>query len=473
MRCSAVAADRIRHQYDSILHFVRTAEVSGDSFAERGYDLSHSVWGQLGQRFSLVSVKPRLVSDARVRKVGDDVELVQLGTGRVVMLDPEDEPIVRLFDGSRTIAEVIATEISREGTLDIQRVLGLVDRIMRSEMFENFPPNIFEQLEKYLSHQAVHMSRERNERAASTQRAATAGAVPEEWDPEAAAARLAGVEPHELTNFEQVPWRPRTPLLEERARFLRSVELLRSLDLYAIGALAEAAREEAFPAAHNIINEGEVADRFFIIRSGDVNVTRFGEDGRAHRIAKLGSGDWFGEAGLLDATKRNANVRVGPSRPAQVYSFDTNVFEKFISPHIDQFRGRQVVSRRREKLAEISLFASLSVDDVERLAHAVREVHAPKGTVIFTQGDEASSFYIIAEGSVGIMRDGVPVAKLTAGDFFGETALLFTDARTATVITTENSNLWVIDRAAFEGLVREHLLSRRDMMPTVLNRVSG
>jgi CRP-like cAMP-binding protein len=294
-----------------------------------------------------------------------------------------------------------------------------------------------------------------------------------DWNPDVAAARLIGVEPKELTNYEHVFWRPMTPVLEERARLLRSVELFRSLDLSTIGALAEAAHEEAYPAAHNILNEGDAPDRFYVIKSGDVNVTRSGGDGKTHRIAKLGTGDWFGEAGLLESAPRNANVRVGPSRPAQVLSFDTKTFEKFISPHIDSFRGRQVLSRRREQLADVSLFGALGQEDIDRLAHSVREIRAPKGTVVFSQGDNADSFYVIAEGAVGVVRDGVPVAKLTTGDFFGETALLFTDARTATVITTEDSMLWAIERIAFERLIRDHLLSRRDMMPTVLNRMSS
>lgn len=433
----------------------------GGSHAERGQDLQLSLWGRLGERFGLVSLRPRLTADTRVRRIGDEVELVQISTGRVLPLEGADVRLVRQFDGERTILEMIVAEMGAEGRLEIERVLGLVDRVMRAEMLENFPPNIFRQLENHLARQSVSLKRDMEQG---------------DWEAGAQLGReLAGEggAPGLLPGSEQVVWRPRTPMLAERAQFLRSVELLRSLDLYSIGALAEAAHEEAFPAAHNVVTEGDAPERFYIVRSGELNVTRRDEEGKPRRIARLNPGDWFGEAGLLDDRARNASVRVGPSRPAQVYSFDANVFETIISPHIDAFRGRQMLAKRRERLAQIPLFSSLASSDLERLAQAVKEVHAPAQTVVFRQGEPGDRFYVIVEGAVGVVKDGVPVAKLTEGEFFGETALLFTRERTATVATTEESTFWTIDGPAFERMVREHLMGRRDMMPTVLNRLHG
>jgi CRP-like cAMP-binding protein len=437
--------------------------VSESGYQARGHDVSRSVWGRLGERFGLVSMRPKLVDDARVRRIGDEVELAQASTGRTVPLSDSEVRIVRLFDGKRTIAELIAGEITNGGRIEIEPVLMLVDRVMRAEMLENFPPNLFGQLEHYIARQERPRS--------SAQGAALDDDV---WDPETAAARMQiPVEGEELSAYEQVPWQPKTPLLAERAQFFRDVELFRTLDTHAVGVLAETAKEEAFPAAYNVITEGEIAERFYIVRSGEVNVTKRDENDVPKRIAKLGPGDWFGEAGILDRRMRNASVRVSPSRPVQVYSFDAEVFEKIISPRIDAFRGRQILARRREGLAQIPLFESLDDSDRERLAHAVREIHLPQKEVVFRQGDAGDRFYIIVEGAVGVIRDGVPIARLGEGEFFGETALLFTSDRTATVVATEDCTFWTLDRPAFERIVREHLLGRRDMMPTVLNRLHG
>ena len=432
---------------------------AGHSYGDRGYDPQRSFWGQLGERFGLVSMRPKLVEDIRIRRVGDEVELVQRSTGRVIPLEENDVRVVRQFDGTRSIAEMIVTEMEAGGKLEIEPVLALVDRVMRAEMLLNFPPNMFRQIENHLAHKAVALVRDNplsQEELAAGMRAGR-DLLAE-----------AGIKMHDT---EQSPWRPRTPLLAERAQFLRSVELLRSLDLYSLGALAEAAHEEAFPAAHNIVTEGEPAERFYIVRSGEANVTKRDEDGKPRRIAKLVAGDWFGEAGILDNRARNASVRVSPSRPVQALSFDANIFEKIISPHIDAFRGRQTLGKRRERLGAIPLFDSLAGEDLERLAEAVKELHVPAQTVVFRQGEQGDRFFVIISGAVGVVRDGVPVAKLIAGDFFGETALLFTNERTATVATTEESTFWTIDQPAFQRMVRAHLMGRRDMMPTVLNRL--
>lgn len=47
-----------------------------------------------------------------------------------------------------------------------------------------------------------------------------------------------------------------------------------------------------------------------------------------------------------------------------------------------------------------------------------------KDQVIVNEGDQASSFYIIAEGKVGAVKDGKLVRVMVAGESFGEQALL-------------------------------------------------
>jgi CRP-like cAMP-binding protein len=78
----------------------------------------------------------------------------------------------------------------------------------------------------------------------------------------------------------------------------------------------------------------------------------------------------------------------------------------------------------------------------------------PQGHAIINEGDPADHAYIIQSGSVAIFKDkkGKPVelARLKAGDIFGETALLFDEPRTATVKALEDCNLIVITRQVME-----------------------
>ncbi|MBC7460682.1 MAG: cyclic nucleotide-binding domain-containing protein, partial [Thermoleophilia bacterium] len=180
-----------------------------------------------------------------------------------------------------------------------------------------------------------------------------------------------------------------------------------------------------------------------------------------------------GESGLLDGSLRTATVTAGTARPVQLVSLDRDVFQKFISPYVTNYRGRELVSRGRARLDEIPLFQALAPEDLDRLAKALREERLEAGTIVFRQGDVADAFYVIVDGSVGVIKDGAPIAKLTSGEFFGETALLFTEGRTATVATTEMTTLWALDRASFTTFIRDALLHRRDMMPTVMGRLGS
>lgn len=70
-------------------------------------------------------------------------------------------------------------------------------------------------------------------------------------------------------------------------------------------ALAEQFRAERFSAGDVVIHEGEPGDRFYLVRSGGVEVLRGN-----HRVQLLGPGDCFGEVSPLTGALRTATVRV-------------------------------------------------------------------------------------------------------------------------------------------------------------------
>jgi CRP-like cAMP-binding protein/type III secretion system FlhB-like substrate exporter len=414
------------------------------------------IWTRLDEQLSLVTMRPRLSQDVRIRHIGEEFELVQVGTRRVLPLDASEVDVVRRFDGEQTVAEMIVAGID-DGVLAIEPVLSLVDRLVRAELLDQYPPDLYRQVVNHLDRLA---------------RASSEPGVPDA-SPEPATGDDRPEPQREIR--EDGPWRARSPKIAELARFLRGVSLLSSLDVQSIGALADAAHEEAWKPESFIVSEGGRGDRFFIVMTGEVNVQRRDDDGTPHAIARLGPGDWFGEAAIVEGAPRNATVQAGDQRVVKLLSFDADVFDRWIRPHVQMLdgRGAVLVSRRRAQLEQVPLFRALAPSDLDRLAGVLREACATKGTVLFRQGDDGDKFYVIVEGAVGVVKDGRPIAKLLAGEFFGETALLFTDERTATIAATEDSRFWVLDRSAFQRFVRDALLHRRDLMPTVLNRISS
>jgi CRP-like cAMP-binding protein len=93
-----------------------------------------------------------------------------------------------------------------------------------------------------------------------------------------------------------------------------SVELLSRVPLF-----SELSREElerisrvsvarSFPAGVRVFHEGDHSDACYLVRKGDLRVTREHPDGRAIALATLGPGDLFGELAMLDGEARSASV---------------------------------------------------------------------------------------------------------------------------------------------------------------------
>jgi CRP/FNR family transcriptional regulator, cyclic AMP receptor protein len=96
----------------------------------------------------------------------------------------------------------------------------------------------------------------------------------------------------------------------------------------------------------------------------------------------------------------------------------------------------------------------------------------PAGAVIFEEGDPGSRLYVIQSGQVRIVKRNaqreVTLARLGAGEFFGEMALLDRQPRSAAAVVDEPARLLELDEAAFERLVTE----RGEVALRILRRLS-
>ena len=81
------------------------------------------------------------------------------------------------------------------------------------------------------------------------------------------------------------------------------------------------------------------------------------------------------------------------------------------------------------------------------------------GEIIFDEGDEGIDLYVIQAGQVQITRSSATgpriVAKLRAGDFFGEMSVVLGEARTARAIAVGNTELLELDGETLEAMCIE------------------
>jgi len=105
------------------------------------------------------------------------------------------------------------------------------------------------------------------------------------------------------------------------------------------------------------------------------------------------------------------------------------------------------------------LFAGLPSDALESLVENLSLAHLEPGEVLFHEGDAGDALYVIVEGEVSVQAEGPPrveMARLGAGSFIGEVALMTDQPRSATVTAVEASELLRIDRHTLSRVLADH-----------------
>jgi putative ABC transport system ATP-binding protein len=89
--------------------------------------------------------------------------------------------------------------------------------------------------------------------------------------------------------------------------FLSKCPTFSELTPSALTDVAGRMRTESFPANSTIIREGEEGNRFYLIKTGRVDVLRQ-VDGQIMKLDSIGPGNFFGEAALITGKPRNATI---------------------------------------------------------------------------------------------------------------------------------------------------------------------
>jgi len=120
-------------------------------------------------------------------------------------------------------------------------------------------------------------------------------------------------------------------------------------------------------------------------------------------------------------------------------------------------RDEQMVRRlqlKREILARMPLFRTLTDREILRLLQVVDVVPYQDEEVVIREGDRGEELFIVLTGSVKVMHGETALATLKPGDHFGEMALIRSQPRSATVVSELDSELMVIRRTDFFEILR-------------------
>lgn len=116
-------------------------------------------------------------------------------------------------------------------------------------------------------------------------------------------------------------------------------------------------------------------------------------------------------------------------------------------------KNMQQVKVKPSHLKTIPLFYSLDDNVLEDLSTIFVTERYPEKQIVFKQGEIGEKFYIIAHGSVKVIKNEQVTIKLQIGDYFGEIALIRNIARTATIQTVTPCILLSTNKRNFQKLL--------------------
>ena len=136
--------------------------------------------------------------------------------------------------------------------------------------------------------------------------------------------------------------------MKERAEALRVIPLFATLEDAVLEEIAGLLIDRKFPKDAIIFEEGSVGDYMYLIREGQVKVTKMSEDGREKILEILGSGDFMGEMALVDREPRSASIKT--TRPCVLLALSRQDFLGLLreNPEISMGIIRELTRRLRE-----------------------------------------------------------------------------------------------------------------------------
>ena len=109
-----------------------------------------------------------------------------------------------------------------------------------------------------------------------------------------------------------------------------------------------------------------------------------------------------------------------------------------------------------ENLRQVPLFADLGNRDLKRLADSMKELSFAAGQEVVAQGKSGVGFFVILEGAARVSQGGEDRGLLTAGDYFGEMALIDGDDRAASVHAEGHLRCATMTSWNFKPFVKNH-----------------
>ncbi len=237
---------------------------------------------------------------------------------------------------------------------------------------------------------------------------------------------------------------------ERLVALIQKTTLFLKCDRAVAESILKESRLEKVESNVTLIQKGTKSTEFFVLLAGEVGVFR---DNAC--LASLGPLSVFGESAAIFDKVRNADVKV--QEESWVLKIDASKIVDTKSPEsFEAFKGLKSRLILNQTLSANALFRTLPTDVMQFFISKCRIEKYGREQVVIEQGDTSGDFYFILQGSVSIVKDGIPVTSLAEGNHFGEVAAMYRETRTATVLCETACTFLVLNRDALFEVLASH-----------------
>lgn len=224
---------------------------------------------------------------------------------------------------------------------------------------------------------------------------------------------------------------------------------------------------ETLPAGKMLFKQGDRDRRTCYLLSGDVTLVN--DKGVQ---AKVSGGSEQARSPLANYQPRQFTAATATD--CRVLRIDSDVLDIMLT--WDQMSGIEVNEISPEdrdsqndmdwmtRILQSRAFLQVPPANIQSMFMRIQEFPVTAGQVVVKQGDDGDYYYIIKSGKAKVTRSSktgaeLPLAKLAAGDAFGEEALISESKRNATVTMATNGMLMRLSKADFNALLKEPMLT--------------
>jgi CRP-like cAMP-binding protein len=106
------------------------------------------------------------------------------------------------------------------------------------------------------------------------------------------------------------------------------------------------------------------------------------------------------------------------------------------------------------------LFSAFGMDEIRRIVETMRPRVVEAGERFIEKGEEGTSMYVVTSGSfnctIPVNGELRIVKTCSAGDIFGELAIIYAQPRAANVVCWDRAVVWELNKEVFWGATRKN-----------------